>query len=74
MQVEPMTNLPEGNVFGAAPSQHSAPTMPGEAPVTSPRRQLPGAGEPASQPPETDAAAGPADGAAQKNSAHRLLR
>ena len=49
-----MTDLPEFRESGAAPSQHSAPAMPSQAPVTSPHRQLPGAGTGPTQPQDTD--------------------
>lgn len=76
LQTEALPSIPEGSDFGTAPSQHSAPAMPSEPPVTSPHRQLPGAGvgageaAPSQQPPSTD----PANGWAKENQVHNFFR
>lgn len=76
VQAEAVPNMPEGHDYGTAPSQHSAPAMPSEPPVTSPHRQLPGVGAPPSQrPPSMEAtAAAPANGGAKENKVHNFFR
>lgn len=74
VQTEALASIPEGSAYGTAPSQHSAPAMPSEPPVTSPHRQLPGVGAgeaaPSQQPPSTD----PANGGAKENKVHNFFR
>lgn len=70
MQAEETTNAPDGFQAGTAPSQHSAPAVPDEAPVTSPHRQLPEA----EGAPDNDAGGVPGDGEAKENKVHNFFR
>ncbi len=67
--------MPEGNEYGMAPSQVSAPTpaRPSEPPVTSPHRQLPRA---AMQPQATpmDAATPSGNAEAKENAVNNFSR
>ena len=78
LQAEPMPSIPSGADYGTAPSQHSAPAMPSEPPVTSPHRQLPGMGcgeaVPSHQPPNTGPVAAPANGGVKENRVHHFFR
>lgn len=72
-----MPSIPEEGDYATAPSQHSAPAMPSEPPVTSPHRQLPGVGlgvreaPPLHQPLSTQAAA---IGGPKENKVHNFFR
>ena len=68
-----MPSIPEEGDYGTAPSQHSAPAMPSEPPVTSPHRQLPGVGgaPPSHRPPSMQVAA---NGGAKENKVHNFFR
>ena len=73
-QVDPMADVPDDRQCGAAPSQHSAPAMPSEAPVTSPHRQLPQSASDLLHPPDADGAQIPGEQDTKENQIHSFFR